>query len=82
MVYLKVSISPTFYSRLFHTGEWVRWSLLYVQSTALRTDGGLREALAAYVQVNTSTYKEKKFSAEAVHKEERAKPCMYVIYTY
>ena len=51
-------------------------------STALRTDGGLREASVAYVQVNTSTYKEKKFSAKVVHKEERAKPCMYVIYTY
>ena len=52
--------------------EWVRWSLLYVQSTALRTDGGLREASAAYVLVDTSTYKEKKFSAEVVHKVERA----------
>jgi len=41
--------------------------LLYIQSTALCTDGGLREALAAYVLVHTSTYKEKQFSAEVVH---------------
>jgi hypothetical protein len=30
---------------------------------------GLREASAAYVLGDTSTYKEKKFSAEVVHKE-------------
>ena len=56
-----------------------------VSADGLRRDAVhamVTSASAAYVQVNTSTYKEKKFSAEAVHKEERAKPCMYVIYTY
>jgi hypothetical protein len=35
------------------------------------TAGGLREASAAYVLVDTSTYKEKKFSADVVHKQKR-----------
>jgi hypothetical protein len=37
---------------------------------------GLREASAAYVLGDTSTYKEKKFSAEVVHKD---LPCLEIL---